>query len=66
LPLSATISVAAGAKLTQGRPLNDPVLPENLIRETRGRAYGNEAADDRFSNPVAACYPVAIYEASAA
>src|ERR1019366_3525167 len=36
--ISAPISVAPGAKLTQGRPLNDPVLPENLIRETRGRA----------------------------
>jgi hypothetical protein len=31
-----------------------PVSPENLIGMTRGWAYGNEAANGRLSDPVAA------------
>ena len=41
-------------------------LSKTLSWMTRGWAYGNETADGRVSDPSAACYPVAIYEASAA
>jgi transposase len=41
-------------------------LPKTLSGMTHGRAYGNEAADGRVSEPAAACYPIAVHAACAA